>query len=103
MRAIYKYELQPIAEQIILMPQIRDFLHIGTQANEGKESICVWALIDDQAESQGYPVVEQVRFQIIGTGNPADSSFSKGSYIGTVMTREESLVSHIFSEPWEQS
>lgn len=86
MKRIYKYTLDIDDEQNISMPYHAEILTVQNQHG----SLCLWAIVDD--EEQG---IEERRFAIYGTGNPAQLATIDG-YIGTAQQMNGTLIWHVF-------
>ena len=74
MKKIFKYPLQVIDSQYIMMPEGYEILHIDWQGSQ----LCMWALVDDMAQESG------VLIEIHGTGNPVPYEVTGEKYITTV-------------------
>lgn len=85
METIFKYQLNPIAEQVIEMPLGAEVLTVQVQNGNP----CIWAKVN--------PKKRTVRhlFRIIGTGHQINAEFI-GKYIGTYQLDNGSLVFHVF-------
>lgn len=87
-KAIWKYPLEITGEQGITMPKGAKIIAVGNQY----ENLALWAIVNPE---QG-GIKEFRKIYIYGTGHSTDEI--KGSYIGTVLMRDGSLVWHIFEE-----
>lgn len=85
---IFKYPLNVVTEQFIVMPQGAKVLSIAEQ----KGRIQLWALVDELASQVRRRVV------ILGTGHSANS-VSGLDFIGTFLLHEGALVFHAFVDP----
>ena len=92
---IWKYELEVTDDQVIKVPKDAKFLMTAqAQPNRHlrlKAALCVWAIVDPDK-----PRVD-VKFKVLGTGNPCDIGPNFG-YLGTAQFFEGSLVFHVFME-----
>ncbi len=80
-QTIWKYELEIVDEQILLMPLHSDILTVQFQG----PSLCLWARVDPRRS------LADRRILIVGTGNPMPLA---GKHIGTVQAGR--LVWHVF-------
>lgn len=87
-KTIYKYSLFPISldTTVIDMPAGAELLHVDGQ----NEYICIWALVDPQAD----PTAR--KFRVFGTGHPIESSNLQ--HVGSALMFDGTLVSHVFEE-----
>lgn len=86
MKTIYKYTLQRIDEQQIMIPEGSVILSVMMQ----NQQICVWAEVDTD-----YPEIP-CTFWVVGTGNPMPIDCDQnGDYLGSVI--DSQFVWHIFS------
>lgn len=86
MKQIWKYQLEIVDNQIILMPENAEILSVANQ----RETLCLWALVDPEA------LKKERHIRIIGTGNNIHHSFYKEKFIGTVLMENGFLVWHVF-------
>lgn len=84
---IYKYPLNVVEHQILLMPLEAKILHINVQ----NDVICIWALVNEKNKN------EEVEIEIIGTGQTMDPLIIR-EYIGTVFMG--GFVWHVFKQLW---
>lgn len=84
-KTIYKYVLE-LGEQFVKMPIGSVPLDVQVDAKNG--AITLWALVDPQAELQ------EVRFDVVGTGHSLPDSCSPNFYLGTV--QQGPFVWHVF-------
>ncbi len=83
---IWKYQLQIIDMQTILVPPDFEILSVGNQNG----NLCLWLLVDSKA-----PADEVLHIEIIGTGNHIyDDMGVERKFIGTVIARP--FVWHVF-------
>ena len=82
MKAIYKYQLKNISQQIIKMPEGAEILSLQTQFGVP----CIWAKVDTDGKT-----VDR-NFVLIGTGHPLPES--PITFIGTYQKHE--FVFHVF-------
>lgn len=83
---IYKYPLETVDEQTILMPSGAKVLTVQLQGDVP----CVWALVNVNSPLQPY------RFDIVGTGNPFPGDIYPKDYVGTFQMNISPLVFHVF-------
>jgi hypothetical protein len=83
MRTVWKYQLVKLIN-ILELPYEARVLCVKEQCGV----ICLWALVDPQAK----PI--QRTFRVYGTGQPIPESY--GEYIGSVQSKNEQFVYHIF-------
>ena len=87
MKTIYKYELIPSGNTIIVsMPKDSKLLHIHEQRGD----MFIWAMVDTDNE------VEDRQFKIFGTGHEIPKDDEHLLYIGTVHLNHLELVFHVF-------
>lgn len=87
MKTIYKYPLEAVGKQTVIMPVDAHVLTVQAQG----ETACVWAMVntDNKPESRV--------FEIIGTGDPICwEQGVKREYIGTFQLQGGVLVFHLF-------
>lgn len=84
MRTIWKYELDRTDEQVVRVPMVAEFLHVGCQ--DGVHPV-VWALIDTDR-----PLEDRLLY-IAGTGNPVPEPW-EGRYVGSAICGP--FVWHVF-------
>ena len=85
-KAIWKFPLGRLSDQVVLMPRGAEILTTQMQGDE----ICIWALVD-----LGEKANERRGIQIYGTGHTIYNPENK-VYIGTVQTPP--YVWHVFEE-----
>ncbi len=84
MKSIWKFQLETIDKQELLMPIEAEVLTIQVQ----NEILCLWALVNTDAN-------KEVRvFEIFGTGNPVNNENKK--YIGSYQLMKGAFVGHVF-------
>lgn len=86
MKTIWKFQLQVIDRQRILMPEGAQILCVQTQSDVPN----LWALVDPES------LKTQRIFMIYGTGHPVRHSPLGETYIGTFQMHGGSLVFHVF-------
>lgn len=88
MAVIWKYQL-PITDVVRLhMPRFANPLAVAEQYG----GLQLWALVDPDQEKV------EMRFHVVGTGNPAEADNVKpGYYIGTAVMKN-GLVWHVFGD-----
>lgn len=86
MNIIWKYELEVVEEQKILMPKGAKILSLQLQNGVP----CIWALVDDKKELEPRPIFTY------GTGNPIDLFGQESYFLGTYQLRDGRLVFHVF-------
>ena len=85
MKTIYKYELQILDEQQVIIPKGANILSVQVQDNK----LYFYTLVDTDKE---YTVET---FLVLGTGNPIEYDIEKDyKHVGTVQQR--SFVWHVF-------
>ena len=96
MKTIWKFPLELIDEQDVMMPKGAKILSVHVQVSidvsEAHEIVCLWALVDPDAKLQKRVI------EIFGTGNPIDVPGVTHKFIGTVQMRGGSLVWHVFEQ-----
>jgi len=85
-KRIWKYQLEVVDVQNILMPKGAEILTIQVQYGEP----CLWALVDPKEE------VEKRTIEIFGTGNPISVDMEMRKYISTFNLLDGGLVFHAF-------
>lgn len=87
MQTIWKYELEPMNTESVMMPQGSKILHVDNQ--DGK--VCLWALVDPAAPSKAARIIT-----VVGTGHQLwkAEDGKKNTYIGTVVVNP--FVWHVF-------
>lgn len=88
MKVIWKYPIRITDFNSIEVPKGAEFLSAKVQNGQ----LTVWALVTPTA-----PKVNRT-IRIFGTGNPTDNDFETLTFIDTVLTHNDSLVWHVFSE-----
>lgn len=91
MKTIYKYPLQPCAEQTLSLPLNAQILSVQWV----RGTVCIYALVDrDEVE------VEPRQFEIFGTGHPISPQNipTERYFLGTVVNSDQQLVFHIFEK-----
>lgn len=91
MSTIYKYTLEIADDQDVKMPcggSGITLLHVAFQGDH----LCLWARVDP-----GFPE-RTVRIHVRGTGHPMGEAELGAEYVGTVMTRDQSLVFHVWAQ-----
>lgn len=89
MQTIWKFDLEPVARQVVNMPLGATILSIQTQ----DRSVKLWALVDDSEPRVGKRIIHTV-----GTGHPAPG-LTPGQFIATAQTGP--FVWHFFDLGWE--
>lgn len=84
MSRIWKWPLQIVEQQILMMPAFAEVLTVQMQGNQPH----LWALVDEREK------VEARTFAIYGTGHPVPDF--AGAYIATIQTVGGNLVWHVF-------
>ena len=84
MRSVFKYPLDVVDEQIVVMPHGAEVLAVNRQG----DTICVWAIVDEDAAEEEY------HFSIRGTGHPLPGPATKATHVGTVF--QGPFVWHVF-------
>lgn len=87
MKKIFKYVLDIIERQEVIMPVRAKILCVQTQ----REKLCLWALVDPDA------ILEPRKIRIHGTGHDVPDD-ERLKYIGTAPMRNGSLIWHVFEE-----
>ena len=88
-RAIWKYPLAILDEQIVMMPHGSQILCVQAQGS----TPCLWAMV-----APGEPATQQRFIRIFGTGHPIDDKMVGEIYIGTFQLSGGALVFHVFEE-----
>lgn len=84
MKTVYKFRLDIEDITTISMPRGAQILSVQNQ----NESICLWALVDTEAEK------EQRTFRIAGTGHLIREGIK--AFLGTVQMHDGIFVAHVF-------
>lgn len=84
MKSIWKYRLPLTSVGTIRMQRNATVLKVDKQ----QESLCLWAMVDTEADT------EEVTFTIVGTGHKFSTTL--GTYVGTVLVHNDSIVLHVF-------
>jgi hypothetical protein len=84
MKQIWKFPLQVASEQTVNMPVGAVVLHTDTQ----DDVIMLWAIVNPDVR------MEQVTFEMYGTGNQLPDDITRHVYVGTV--QRHAFVWHIF-------
>lgn len=103
MITIHKYEIPVTDVPHVTMPKDAVIFCVQVQKqradgkHRGQEIPCVWALVDTTKR------MIQRRFQVLGTGHPADHinnmmDIGECVYVGTFQLDKGSLVYHLFDE-----
>ena len=87
-RAIWKFQLGVLDEQIVFMPEGAEILHLQVQ----RDVPCVWAIVDPDARQ------EPRKFWTIVTGDIPDDR-SLATHIGSYQLEGGSFVAHVFEAP----
>lgn len=87
MITIWKYQLSPIGNISVNIPEFAEILSVGGQDN----TIVLWALVDTDR-----PCVI-THFNVVGTGWEIKESTYCGKFIGTA-TLKNGLVFHVFKK-----
>lgn len=87
MTRILKYRIDLTDQQVIEMPYGAKALSVWEQNGE----LCIWAMVNDSSPSNYH-------IRVVGTGHPCDDVATM-QYVGTVLTRTQRLVWHVFVEP----
>lgn len=89
MQAVWKYPLQQVGQQEIIMPAGAEVLAVQMQGN----TLTLWAKVSIP-EPHDPPLYQKVH--ILGTGHEKEKI--KGRYIGTVQQMSGDLIWHVFIE-----
>jgi len=84
MKSIWKFSLAVKGLQDVEMPKGAEILCADTQA----EALCVWAVVDTDAEKEPRSIA------VIGTGHEMGADNFK--YIGTAQMKGGALIWHVF-------
>jgi len=90
MKTIWKYELKVTDEQVISVPVGAQALAVQVQGVGLCGALCIWALVDSEAELRHRTVY------IHGTGHEVSLGAQSGRHIGTVQLAGGALVFHVF-------
>ena len=89
MKTIYKFHIEIIGEQVLMIPKNHELLTIQSINNE----VYIYYMVDP------YDAKSPINIQIFGTGQPIeDSAINHSKYIGTVQTNNGGLIWHIFEK-----
>ena len=87
MRTIYKYQLDLVVTQVVMLPKGAEILTVQKQFRSlGTETMCMWALVDPDAKAEPRTIFIQ------GTGFEIHADFKR--YIATV--QDGPYVWHVF-------
>jgi len=89
MQTIWKFQLEIADQQYVRMPKGAEILRVGSQEIHGLLEPCIWAQVDDNAETE----LEDVLIFIRGTGHPLPAYVK---YLGSADCPP--FVWHIFGE-----
>ncbi len=89
MKAIWKYELETVDEQEILMPLGAEILTV--QIQYGKP--CIWCLVF--VKDKGLVINKPRMIKIFGTGHTIEDNYP-GVYIGTYQLEGGKGIFHVF-------
>ena len=84
-KSIWKFQLETVDEQSLLMPKGANILTVQTQ----NEIPCLWALVDPEGNK------EERIIEIFGAGNPVNDEIDR-RYIGTYQSMRGSFIGHVF-------
>lgn len=87
-RRIYKYELQVVGTQKIMLPERMEFLCFQCQRNIP----CIWAVVDPKAKKVEYT------FRLYGTDHPIEEEKQRLQYLGTAQMHSGRYIWHLFEE-----
>ena len=87
MNIIWKYPLEIVEEQSLMMPEGSEILTAQIQ----QKVLCLWALVYSTRPQQ------LRKIEIIGTGNYIDENV-KRKYISTVQMADGKLIFHVFEK-----
>lgn len=87
MQTIWKFPLDIVDTQTLMMPQFADVLCVQVQ----KGIVCLWAKVNPDSKEEPRII------RIFGTGHPLDIEQNL-EYIGSCQTHGESLIWHIYEE-----
>lgn len=90
MKAIWKYQLDPTGSQIVQLPEGARILCVQTQAQDYRNTICLWALVDPAAPKR------DVEIRTHGTGHELPPEAVRYGYLGTYQLQGGALVFHVF-------
>ena len=82
---IWKFQLDMIDQQTVIMPDSSEILSVGPQ----DDTVCLWAKVVSGAAKSGRKI------HIFGTGHPLPDIPSM-KFIGTVALFRDSLIFHVF-------
>lgn len=89
MKTIWKFEIDLVDSQRVIMPQQSEILSVDTQDGH----LCLWALVDpDQPKAEREIIIR-------GTGHPAEGLKAR-DFICTVLMNHDTLVWHFFDGGW---
>ncbi len=88
-KVVHKYEV-PYGEGSVSMSKGAELLHVATQPKDpqGKEGVCVWALVDPSTE------LERRKIGYFATGEEIPT---EAEYVGTAITPDKTFVWHVFA------
>lgn len=87
MKRIFKYDLEIVDEQHLILPHEYEILTVQPQG----EKLCLWAMVNSESS------YKNITIRIHGTGHPiASEAFETLKYISTVQMYDGSLVLHCF-------
>ena len=95
-RTIWKFELDIVDSQVMLMPRGAKILTVQTQLvvepqDHNHVEPHIWALVDPQTELVGHG------FLVAGTGHTIDTKDAiSGEYVGTFQMHGGALIWHVF-------
>lgn len=89
MKTIYKYPIQVITENLVIMPKGADILTVQVQ----KGIPFIWALVDKEQENQETKIIE-----VFGTGHDIHELMHRQTrkYIDTFQLHQGELIFHVF-------
>lgn len=85
-KVVHKYQLGLSDRQEVEMPEGAEIVH----AAEHQGSICLWAVVDPDAQT------ESRRFVVVGTGQEVGDGWAEHEFVGTAMVGE--FVWHVFED-----
>lgn len=89
MKTVYKYRIEAIEEQELMLPRGAEPLHVDVQAGTTQ----LWALVD---KSEQYLEPWHIRFA--GTGHPIDDGWTREHHVGSLLVSKGLLVFHVFAK-----
>ena len=87
MKKIYKYKIELLDEQEILIPCYHRILCIKLRSG----TPYIWVEVDDESPLQ------KVKFSLYGTGHSM-SQYKTEQYVGTILLDEDKLVYHLYRQ-----